>query len=178
MTLPKAYPSSYLCNFHIPRDSDAERTHTGGSVKTATTLLAVILSATAIFAGDDLKLNPHLNYNSDSEDGALITGKNMDAGLVPGKPAYVLLYGEGCFNSKRQARRTVELYQRYKGRVQFVVIDLDHKLSPPQEELKRKYYAGYIPHIVVLDVSGTAVYNASGEVDESVIASLLDKALR
>ena len=130
------------------------------------------------FAGDNLKLNTKLDYSSDSQDGPLITGNNMEAGFIPGKPAYVIFYGEGCYNSKRQARRTVELYERYQGRIQFVIIDLDHRLSPPQVELKKKYYEGYIPHVVVLDPSGKPLYNASGEVDTSAISDLLDKALR
>jgi thioredoxin-related protein len=72
----------------------------------------------------------------------------------------------------------VNLYNHYKGRVQFVVIDLDQKQSPAQEELVKKYFAGFIPHVVVLDRSGNAVYNSSGEVDESTITALLDKALK
>jgi hypothetical protein len=140
----------------------------------------VMLMATVYvaFAGDNLKLNPKLDYTSDSQDGPLITGDNMDVGAVPGKPAYVILYGEGCFNSKRQARRTVSLYEKYKRRVQFVAVDLDHRLSPAQQQLQKKYYRGYIPHVVVLDAAGSVVYNSSGEVDESVISELLDKALR
>jgi hypothetical protein len=138
---------------------------------------ALLALASAAFAGDNLKLNPKLDYTSDSQDGPLITGDNMDAGLAPGKPAYVIMYGEGCYNSKRQSRRTVSLYEKYKGRVQFVVIDLDHPLNPAQQQLQKKYYRGYIPHVVVLDASGTAVYNTSGEVDESVISGLLDKTL-
>ena len=35
----------------------------------------------------------------------------MEEGFAAGKPAYVILYGEGCYNSKRQARRTVSLYE-------------------------------------------------------------------
>jgi hypothetical protein len=62
--------------------------------------------------------------------------------------------------------------------VQFVIIDLDHSLSPAQQELRKKYYKGYIPHVVVLDSSGAALYNSAGEVDESVISPLLDKASR
>ena len=130
------------------------------------------------FAGENLSLNSKLDYSSDSQDGPLITGDNMDAGVAPGKPAYVIMYGEGCYNSKRQARRTVSLYEKYKGRVQFVIVDLDHPLSPRQQELEKKFYRGYIPHVVVLDASGAAVYNSSGEVDESAISMLLDKALR
>jgi hypothetical protein len=137
-----------------------------------------IALSTLAFAADHLKLNPKLDYTSDSQDGALITGEHMDAGFVAGKPAYVIMYGEGCFNSKRQARRTVELYGKYKDEVQFVIIDLDHRLSRSQAELKKKYFAGYIPHVVVLDTAGNPLYNSSGEVDASVISSLLDKAMR
>jgi hypothetical protein len=142
---------------------------------TITLFVALISSA---FAGDDLKLNSKLDYTSDSQDGPLIIGNNMDAGAVPGKPAYVIMYGEACYNSKRQARRTVDLYDKYKGRVQFVVIDLDQPLSAAQQSLQKKYYRGYIPHVVVLDGAGAALYNSSGEVDESIISGMLDKALR
>ena len=144
------------------------------------TISAVILLALTLpaFAGENLKLNPKLDYTSDSQDGPLITGDSMDAGFVPGKPAYVMMYGEGCYNSKRQARRTVGLYEKYKGQVQFVIVDLDQPLSSQQQQLKKKYYRGYIPHVVVLDAAGSALYNSSGEVDDAVISGLLDKALR
>jgi len=128
-------------------------------------------------AADNLHLNPKLHYNSDSYDGPLITGDDIDSGVMAGKPAYVFLYGEGCYNSKRQARRTVSLYEKYKRRVQFVVVDLDKKLSPAQQELEKKYYRGYIPHVVVLSGSGAVLYNSSGEVEENIISNLLDKAL-
>ncbi|HYM77754.1 MAG TPA: hypothetical protein VE377_17400 [Candidatus Dormibacteraeota bacterium] len=140
--------------------------------------LTILLTATFAFAGENLKLNPKLDYSSDSQDGPLITGDKMDAGFSAGKPAYVLMYGEGCYNSKRQARRTVDLYAKYKDRVQFVVVDLDHRLSPAQDELKKKYYTGYIPHVLVLDPSGAPLYNSAGEVDGTVISGFLDKALR
>src|SRR5258708_8223944 len=86
-------------------------------------------------AGENLRLNSHLNYSSDSEDGPLITGDHMNEGAVPGKPNYVIIYGEGCFNSKRQARRTVSLYERYKDRVNFVVLDLVPKRPTPPQQL-------------------------------------------
>ena len=55
----------------------------------------LLLVATAAFAGDNLKLNPKLDYDSDSLDGPLITGDRMLEGLVMGKPNYVLIVGEG-----------------------------------------------------------------------------------
>ena len=62
--------------------------------------------------------------------------------------------------------------------MQFVVIDLDQKQSAAQKELVRKYFAGSIPHVVVLDRSGNAVYNAAGEVEKDTITAILDKALK
>ncbi|HEY3972074.1 MAG TPA: hypothetical protein VGM18_03665 [Candidatus Sulfotelmatobacter sp.] len=140
--------------------------------------MAMFLLAATAFAGENLKLNPKLDYTSDSQDGPLISGEHMDAGFVAGRPAYVIMYGEGCYNSKRQARRTVGLYEKYKERVQFIIVDIDHRLSPLQEELKKKYFRGYIPHVVVLDAAGNALYDNSGEVDDRVISDLLDKAVR
>lgn len=140
-------------------------------------LTAWLILAGLAFAADDLKINPKLDYTNDSQNGPLISGEHMDAGFVPGKPAYVITFGEGCFNSKRQARRTVELYEKYRGRVQFVIIDIDRKLSPSQKELKNKYFAGYIPHVVVLDASGNPLHNSSGEVNSAVISDLFEKLL-
>jgi len=141
-----------------------------------TFLLAVVL-ALPVRAAENLKLNQHLDYSSDSQDGPLITGDHLDDGAVSGKPAYVIIYGEGCFNSKRQARRTVELYEKYRGKVQFVVVDMDRKHSAAQDELVKKFYKGYIPHVVVLNRDGTAAYDASGEVDQEKISNLFDTAL-
>ena len=140
-------------------------------------LLALVLPLAAR-AGDDLHLNDHLDYASDSQDGPLITGQHIQQGVVAGKPNYVIIYGEGCYNSKRQARRTVSLYQKYRERVNFVVVDMDQKLSAAQEQLVHKYYRGYIPHVVILDKSGKPLYNSAGEVDESEMAAILDKALQ
>lgn len=68
--------------------------------------MLLMLANPASFAINNLKLNSNLNYGSDSLDGALITGSDAQSGFVAGKPNYVIIYGEGCFNSKRQARRT------------------------------------------------------------------------
>ena len=144
-------------------------------------LAFILLSAGTTFslrASENLRLNPRLDYSSDSLDGALITGDHMEEAAIAGKPNYIIFYGEGCFNSKRQARRTVDLYQKYKGRVQFVVIDLDIKRTEQQQELVKSYYRGYIPHVTVLDASGKPVYNSAGEVEESAISSILDASLK
>jgi len=139
-------------------------------------LWLLLLSASTLFAIDNLKLNPYLDYGSDSIDGPLITGSDAQAGFVSGKTNYVIMYGEGCFNSKRQARRTVELYNKYRSQVHFVVVDLDVQRSPEQQKLVKQYYKGYIPHVLVLDAHGEALYNQSGEVDSGVIEDLFKRA--
>jgi hypothetical protein len=58
--------------------------------------------------------------------------------------------------------------------VQFVIIDLDKQRPAEQQQLVRKYYKGYIPHVVVLDAKDNAVYNEAGEIGESEISRILD----
>jgi thiol-disulfide isomerase/thioredoxin len=109
-------------------------------------LLVAVAAALLVLpsqAAENLKLNQHLDYSSDSQDGPLITGDHLDEGTVAGKPAYIIFYGEGCFNSKRQARRTVDLYEKYRGQVQFVVIDLDQKHAAVQDELVKKFFKAF-----------------------------------
>jgi hypothetical protein len=142
-----------------------------------TVLCLFLLLSPLTFAIDNLKLNSKLDYTSDSLDGPLITGDDAESGFVPGKPNYVIIYGEGCFNSKRQARRTVDLYNKYRALVHFVVIDLDVPRSPEQQELVKQYYKGYIPHVVVLNARGEAVYNQSGEVDSAYIENIFKSSL-
>ena len=140
-------------------------------------VLLLTVSSSALFAIDNLRLNSKLDYTSDSLDGPLITGDDAQSGSVPGKPNYVIIYGEGCFNSKRQAQRTVELYNKYHAQVHFVVIDLDIQRSPEQQTLVKQYYKGYIPHVVVLGPSGEVLYNQSGEVDSKVIENAFKESL-
>ena len=138
--------------------------------------LLLTLTVTTSFAIDNLKLNSQLDYSSDSLDGPLITGDDAQAGFVAGKTNYVIMYGEGCFNSKGQARRTVELYNKYRNQVHFVVVDLDAKRSPEQQKLVKQFYKGYIPHVVVLDANGNPLYNSSGEVDSKEIEGVFAKS--
>ena len=134
--------------------------------------LLLVLAVQGLFGIDNLKLNQRLDYQSDSLDGPLITGDDAQAGFLPGKTNYVIIYGEGCFNSKRQARRTVELYNKYRNQVHFVVVDLDVKRSPEQQQLVKQYYEGSIPHVLVLDANGKPLYNSAGEVDSKHIEAV------
>src|SRR5260370_5457452 len=139
--------------------------------------MLLMLTGPTLFAIDNLKLNSQLEYSSDSIDGPLITGDDAQSGFVPGKTNYVIIYGEGCFNSKRQARRTVELYNKYRNQVHFVVVDLDVKRSPEQQQLVKQYYQGSIPHVLVLGANGKPLYNSAGEVDYSPIEAVFSDSV-
>ena len=148
-------------------------------IRIAVLLAVAFVFATALLAQrQQLTLNPHLDYNSDSVDGPLITGNDTETGVVAGKPNYVMIYGEGCFNSKRQARRTVALSERYGDKVNFVIIDLDKPQSPAQLKLVQSYYQGSIPDLILLDGYGKPVYNQAGEQSEEVLSHILDTALQ
>src|SRR6185437_6859494 len=161
----------------MPCREDAMRYIRAG-IRVGTLLVCMIVFAAALLAQGRLKLNPHLDYSGDSVDGPLITGNDTETGVVAGKPNYVMIYGEGCFNSKRQARRTVALSERYGDKVNFVIIDLDKPQSPAQLKLVQTYYGGSIPDLVVLDSSGNAVYNRAGEQTQEVLSRILDKVLQ
>ena len=168
---------------HVNPSASGRRTRSGGAsvriyLATAVYLFLFLFPAVSSSkAGENLKINPKLDYSSDSIDGPLITGDHMDAGAAQDRVNYVLMYGEGCYNSKRQARRTVALYEKYRGRINFVIVDLDKPLSSSQSELVKSHYTGSIPHVTVLDKAGKAVYDTAGEVSEQEIGDVLDKAL-
>jgi len=142
--------------------------------------LVVMLAGQAelSFAATGLKLNPSLDYTSDSNDGPLITGERLsDGSLNKGTPAYIIFYHRECYNSKRQARRTVELYEKYRGKVDFIIVDLDAGLSKEQEALRSRYYRNYIPHVTIIDGDGAVIYDKSGEVGSDKVSAILDNAL-
>ena len=52
------------------------------------TVMAMTLPA---HAAENLKLNQHLDYTSDSQDGPLITGDHLEDGAVSGKLTYAII---------------------------------------------------------------------------------------
>jgi thioredoxin-related protein len=57
-------------------------------------------------------------------------------------------------------------------------VDLDVKSAPAHQELVRKHYLGYIPHITIFDKAGKVLYDRSGEFGEEEISAILDRALK
>jgi len=133
----------------------------------------------ALKAADNLALKPDLDYSDHNKrQGPIILGDHLDDGLAQGMPNYMFFYGEKCYNSKRQARTTVHMYEKYKDRVHFVIVDLDKLESPEQKLLKNKYFIGWIPHTTVLDKNGNVVFDYSGDTVDEVLDGWLAYTLR
>jgi len=143
-----------------------------------TFLILFLFISNNLIAGTDLTINPKLRYGSDSNDGPLITGKDLDyAKLSTQKPSHVIFYHRECYNSKRQAKRTVELYDKFKEKVNFIVIDLDHIRNKDQVNLKRKYYTNYIPYVTIFSKDGKVVYDRAGEVSTDKLSDILESQI-
>ena len=147
-------------------------------ISTLLLTLAFSFVQTSVNTATNLKLNPNLDYSTDSNDGSLITGDNITDGIIQqGKPAYIIFYHHECYISKRQAKRTVDLYERYEGNIDFIIVDLDSKISNEQNELRERFYRNYIPHVTIIGANGSVLYNRSGEIGNDLLSSILDKAL-
>jgi len=144
-----------------------------------TFLILFLFISNNLVAGTDLKINSKLRYSSDSNDGPLITGKDLDkANLSSEKPSHIIFYHRECYNSKRQAKRTVELYDKFKEKVNFVVIDLDEIRNNDQVKLKRKYYTRYIPHVTILNKNGKVLYDRAGEISTDKLSDILESEIK
>jgi hypothetical protein len=140
-------------------------------------VMMIFMTALAASGAEHLYLNPNLNYKKNGHQGALIFGDHMEEGTKPGVVNYIVFYAEFCYNAKRQAKTTVDLYDKYHERVHFVVVDFEFGWSRIQNKLVMKYFAGNIPQILILDSKGRPVFNYIGESPESTLEHWLNAAL-
>jgi hypothetical protein len=126
-------------------------------------LAAVLAPVMPARAADALRLAPGLSFTDDSSAPFPIEGDHLDDATTGDGRATVLFFGTGhCWNTNREAERLVALYPKYRDRVRFVVVDLDHP-SAAQQPLVARYYQGAIPTVVVLAPDGGVLYARAGE---------------
>lgn len=130
-------------------------------------------------SADNLKLKPGLDYLKNAWQGPAILGDNMGDGIAKDKPNLIFMYGEFCYDAKRQAERTVEMYRDYSDRVHFVVIDLSKPIpTKTQVPLVKKYYNGFFPQTTIIDRNGKVLLDYTGEIDDATLIGWLDAAVR
>jgi hypothetical protein len=142
--------------------------------------LSWIASAPA-FAASDLHLAPDLSFTDDSSSNFPIAGDSIGDATIATDRATIMFFGTAhCWNTNREAERLVALYPKYRDRIDFVIVDVDHP-SAPQQALMAKYYRGFIPTIAVVDRKGEIIYDRAGETastrgDTAELETLLNSA--
>jgi len=159
------------------------------STMTPTNLATIFLFAFAfsnmallpVQAASDLHLAPDLSFTDDSSSNFPIAGNSIGDAPVASDRATIMFFGTAhCWNTNREAERLVTLYPKYRDKIDFVIVDLDHP-ALSQWALIAKYYRGFIPTITVIDRKGEVIYNRAGETagtrgDTSKLEALLNSA--
>ena len=140
--------------------------------------IAFLVVPALLTAAENLRMSPGVDYMKNGVQGPLILGDHMDDVVKQGVPNFIFIYAEFCYNAKRQALRTVELYRDYKKSVHFVVMDLSQPLTPAQIDLFKKYLSASFPHIIILDSQGKPVFDYIGETPAATLIGWLDWSLR
>jgi hypothetical protein len=144
--------------------------------------LAALMAASPAWGADHLSLAPGLSFTDDSSAGFPIQGDHLgDAESPPGRATVIFFGAAHCWNTNREAERLVTLYPKYRDRVSFIVVDVNHP-SPAQRALLASDYRGAIPTLVVRAPNGRVVYSQAGETaptrgDTQPLDSLIAKAL-
>ncbi len=144
-------------------------------------LIALSFTTSAAHAASDLHLAPDLSFTDDSSSNFPIAGNSIGDATVAGDRATIMFFGTAhCWNTNREAERLVALYPKYRDKIDFVIVDLDHP-SLAQRLLIAKYYRGAIPTITVIDRKGDVIYNRAGETastrgDTSNLEALINSA--
>jgi hypothetical protein len=143
--------------------------------------IALLFVFARAYAGSDLRLAPDLSFTDDSSSNFPIAGDSIGDGSIASDRATIIFFGTAhCWNTNREAERLVALYPKYRDKIDFAIVDLDHP-SLAQRPLIAKYYRGAIPTITVIDRKGNVLYDRAGETassrgDTSNLDALLNSA--
>jgi hypothetical protein len=144
-------------------------------------LVLAFIASPPVLAAGDLRLAPDLSFTDDSSSNFPIAGNSIGDATIASDRATIMFFGTAhCWNTNREAERLVKLYPKYRDRIDFVIVDVDHP-SLSQRALIARYYRGSIPTITVIDRKGEVIYNRAGETaatrgDTSKLEALLNSA--
>lgn len=130
------------------------------------------------FAADQLKLRDGISFVQDTDTGFPILGERMDDVTVEsGKSAVIFFGASGDLNTNRQAKRIVDAYNKYAGKLKFIIIDVDRPVNAEATKLVKTYYKGYIPFEVIIGKSGSVSWSKTGEVDGAELKTEIEKVI-
>lgn len=120
-----------------------------------------------------------ISYLQDTDTGFPILADNADdAVLGTDKPTLLFFGASGDLNTNRQAKRLVDLYKKYSGRLKVILVDVDHPASADAKKLIKNYYKGYIPLEVIIKSTGQVVFTHTGELESGPLKAQIEKAIQ
>lgn len=131
-----------------------------------------------IDAAEQLRLRNGVSFTQDLDNGFPIEADNLeDYALISGKPTMIFFGASADLNTNRQAKRFVDLYNKYHTQVKFLIVDVDHLNNPRAKALASEHYKGYIPSEILLDKNGRTIWSQVGEVETAIISDRIEKML-
>lgn len=128
----------------------------------------------AASAAENLQLRPGTSFTEDAGSNFPILGDKMDDAVIePGKRNLIFFGAAGNLNTNRQAKRLCDLYKKNAANTKFIVIDIDNPANESAKTLIKKYYSGYVPTQLLIDVAGNQVWSQVGEVERGKLQSHL-----
>jgi hypothetical protein len=125
--------------------------------------LCGLLAAQPMAAAENLRLAAGLSFTDDSSAAFPIQGDRLgEAEFGHGRAALAFFGASHCWNTNREAERLVALYPRFRDRVTFIIVDVEHP-SDAQRALLAAHYHGSIPTVVVFAPNGAVLYAQPGE---------------
>ena len=126
-----------------------------------------------------LRLREGISFVQDTDNGFPIVAEEFDDALLEaGVPAFIFFGASADINTNRQAKRVIDLYNRFsKAKLKFILIDVDHPSKRGGVALVKKYYRGYIPFEVIINAKGEEEWSQIGEVESPVLHKRLEQVL-
>lgn len=95
----------------------------------------------------------------------------LEVALSNGQPTLMEFYANWCTSCMAMAPEIQELEEQYKGKVNFVMLNVDNSKWLPEI---LKYRVDGIPHFVFLGQDGAAIAEAIGEVPRTIMEANLE----
>lgn len=95
----------------------------------------------------------------------------LEIALSNGQPTFMEFYANWCTSCMAMAPEIKDLEQQYKGKINFVMLNVDNTKWLPE---LMKYRVDGIPHFVFLNPKGEDIGQTIGEVPRNILAANLE----
>jgi thiol-disulfide isomerase/thioredoxin len=122
--------------------------------------LAAVAISVAIFLGLQAD-TPSLSLESQAEEAT-----PLEIALSNNQPTFLEFYANWCTSCQAMAKEIAELKQKYRGKINFVMLNVDNDKWLPE---MLQYNVDSIPHFAFVSREGRAIASVIGEQPQSVL---------